>query len=402
MVRQPGRQWLAALLAIATVVGSGGTVWAYGSSGSPGGNGTYYPGREGFAGRFGSLPPPTSPSSSTSCGSPNGWQFSGACTGNGTGWWVDYHCGNYVTSRSQYAAQCVWSTPSSSPSGSSPTSTSSNSPAPVCGSPNGWRFSGCTGNGVGTWTDYSCGTAVTSHTGNAPSGQCVVACGSPNGWQFAGCTGNGVGTWNDYHCGTYVGSNTGNAPAGQCVSQPAACGSPNGWVFAGCTGAYTGTWKDYDCGAYVTQDTGNAPSGECVPGSAGSTASPASSGGGASSPAPSCAPSASTSCSAPVLTGCAGSCTTSGCTGTGTATGSESCTVSHSCPSYASSYSQSVTTGTSACQAQAEHQCAWAQPGYAQVEYCLTGPQGGLVNCSGWSTPYYDPYDCPIPTPVKY
>jgi len=174
------------------------------------------------------------------------------------------------------------------------------------------------------------------------------------------------------------------------------------WTFA----CVNGTKVEYVHNTYTgailnTLDIGTcSASGSGSSGSGGASPTPPSS----SPPAPSCTPSASTSCSGPYLTGCTGSCTSTGCTGTGVATGYEYCTVYHSCPSYTSSYTQPVTTpvttGTSACQQTVEHQCAWGQPGYAQKEYCLTSPLGGVTNCSGWSTPYYDPKDCPVPTPV--
>jgi len=190
-------------------------------------------------------------------------------------------------------------------------------------------------------------------------------------------------------------------------------------VFLSCTGCHTGLFEPTNSctgarnganyqgsapwctGGCPTQSpTPPTSSSQPPPSSSNPPASQSSTPPSSSPPAPSCTPSASTSCSGPYLTGCTGSCTSSGCTGTGVATGYEYCTVDHFCPSYTSSYTQPVTTGTSACQQTVEHQCAWGQPGYAQKEYCLTSPLGGVTDCSGWSAPYYDPKDCPVPTPV--
>ncbi|AEJ40818.1 hypothetical protein TPY_2658 [Sulfobacillus acidophilus TPY] len=120
---------------------------------------------------------------------------------------------------------------------------------------------------------------------------------------------------------------------------------------------------------------------------------------------PQCTPSTSTSCSAPLLTSCTGSCTTTGCSNTGEASGVESCTTyitnADCTTSVGGSYDQWVTVSTSACQAVKQQQCAYAQPGYAITQYCLSGLNGGVVNCSGWSSPQYDPAVCPVPTPIN-
>lgn len=111
--------------------------------------------------------------------------------------------------------------------------------------------------------------------------------------------------------------------------------------------------------------------------------------------APACTVGAVQSCGPVVLTGCASA---------GSATGYQDCTTtttSAACTTSSANTNVPVTEASSTtCQTQVQHQCAPDQPGYAERQTCLTAPAGGLTDCSGWSTPYYDPQGCPVPTPV--
>ena len=237
-----------------------------------------------------------------------------------------------------------------------------------------------------------CGAAV--HASSCPSG-CANVC-TPNGTvteKFQYCTTScHTGEFQGYNsCGSTVGgAHTGYAAGctSGCTSPPPAptCTGTYHWAQTACTNTPgQAVWTDYGpCGQVLSQDTGNATPGTCV----GPTPPPSNS----PPPAPSCTPSSATSCSAPVWTGCSSQ---------GVALGIESCTTTHTCPNAQSTSTRSVTQSTTACQPVTEHQCAYAQPGYAQSETCLTSPTGGVTDCSGWSTPYYDPHDCPIPTPVN-
>lgn len=204
------------------------------------------------------------------------------------------------------------------------------------------------------------------------------------------------------NCGSRNGSNYEGYAAGctaGCSVAPTttACTGTYHWAQTGCTSTPgQAIWTDYGpCGQVLSSNTGNATSGTCLgsgsgsgSGSTSTTTTPTS-----TAPAPSCTPSSSTSTGGTSWTGCASQ---------GVESGTQSYTVYHSCPSYTSSGSRTLTQSTSTtCQSVVEHQCAYAQPGYAQSETCLTSPLGGTTNCSGWSTPYYDPHDCPIPTPVN-
>ncbi len=162
------------------------------------------------------------------------------------------------------------------------------------------------------------------------------------------------------------------------------------WTFSACQNGTQTEWS-HNVNTDAITSTSQV---SCVLGSPGST-NPANTSGSstASNTAPSCTPSASTSYGGTSWTGCARQ---------GVESGTQSYTVYHSCPSYTSYGSRTLTQSTSTtCQAVVEHQCAYAKPGYAQSETCLTSPLGGTANCSGWSTPYYDPHGCPIPTPVN-
>ncbi len=237
-----------------------------------------------------------------------------------------------------------------------------------------------------------CGAAV--HAGSCPSG-CANVC-TPNGTvteKFQYCTTScHTGEFQGYNsCGsTDGGAHTGYAAGctSGCTAPPPtpSCTGTYHWAQTACTSTPgQAVWTDYGpCGQVLSQDTGNATPGTCL----GSTPPPSNS----PPPAPSCTPSSATSCSAPVWTGCSSQ---------GVALGIESCTTTHTCPNAQSTSTRSVTQSTTACQPVTEHQCAYAQPGYAQSETCLTSPTGGVTDCSGWSTPYYDPHDCPIPTPVN-
>ncbi len=247
-----------------------------------------------------------------------------------------------------------------------------------------------------------CGQAV--HSSAGPSG-CANVC-TPNGTLKMvplSCTGScHEATWQQYNsCGSKNGG-TYTSYDGNCTS---GCAAPPTTTPPSCTGTYhwaqTGCastpgqaiWTDYGpCGQILSTNVGNATSGTCLGPSSGGrtpTSNPT-----PTSTAPSCTPSTSTSYGGTSWTGCASQ---------GVESGTQSYTVSHSCPSYTSYGSRTLTQSTSTtCQSVVEHQCAYAKPGYAQSETCLTSPLGGTTNCSGWSTPYYDPHDCPIPTPVNY
>ncbi len=220
------------------------------------------------------------------------------------------------------------------------------------------------------------------------------------------CTGScHEATWQQYNsCGSKNGG-TYTSYDGHCTSGCAAppptntCSGTWHWAQIGCVAGSSGmaTWADIGpCGNQHDVHPGTAKPGTCIISGSGS-------GGGSTTtsnptptstpPAPSCTPSASTSYGGTSWTGCASQ---------GVESGTQSYTVYHSCPSYTSYGSRTLTQSTSTtCQSVVEHQCAYAKPGYAQSETCLTSPLGGTTNCSGWSTPYYDPHGCPIPTPVN-
>lgn len=235
----------------------------------------------------------------------------------------------------------------------------------------------------------SCGSGTTT-TACTPSGSLVP--------KFQYCTSAcHTGEYQNYNsCGSASGSpHTGYAAGctSGCASTtpPSSC-TPNGTVTEkaeGCTStAGVGYFQGYNsCHTAVgSKHTGSAS--WCTGSSTPSSSTPSS-----STPAPSCTPSSSTSY---------GSTDWTGCQAHGVESGTQSYTVNHSCPSYQSSGTRTVTQSTSTtCQSTVRHQCAYAKPGYAQKETCLTDPAGGYTDCSGWSSPYYDPHDCPIPTPVN-
>ena len=167
-------------------------------------------------------------------------------------------------------------------------------------------------------------------------------------------------------------------------------GSYAQWTFSACQ---NGTQTETSHNPYTDAVTSTSQV-SCVANSPASANPANTSGSSSSTTAPSCSPSSSTSYGGTSWTGCASQ---------GVESGTQSYTVYHSCPSYTTNGSRALTQSTSTtCQSVVEHQCAYAKPGYAQSETCLTSPLGGTTNCSGWSTPYYDPHDCPIPTPVNY
>nr|AEP14336.1 hypothetical protein [Sulfobacillus thermotolerans] len=178
------------------------------------------------------------------------------------------------------------------------------------------------------------------------------------------------------NCGSRNGSNyEGYAPgctsgcAATPTSAPTICTGTYHWAQTACTSvAGQAVWTDYGpCGQVLSSDVGNATPGTCA--GASSPSSGGTSSGSTSSAPSACTPSAMTQQGSTYWTGCASP---------GVESGSQTYTVYHSCPSYQSSGSRTVTQSTTTtCQTVVEHQCAYAQPGYAQSETCLTSPTGG-------------------------
>ena len=218
-------------------------------------------------------------------------------------------------------------------------------------------------------------------------------------YTYNGCARQGEITAYDASAGQSY-CTSGSCPAGESqingdgVCQGTGSNNPGTyaqWTFSACQ---NGTQTEYSHNPYTDAITSTSQI-SCASGSTGNSSPGDSTATGSQTPpASSCTPSSSTSTGGTLWTGCARQ---------GVERGTQSYTVYHSCPSYQSSGSRTVTQSTSTtCQSVIEHQCAYAKPGYAQQEMCLTSPLGGTTDCSGWSTPYYDPHNCPIPTPVNY
>lgn len=263
------------------------------------------------------------------------------------------------------------------------------------------------GGGTFCWAQPSGGDNATVNGSPGYLASCVqstsTAC-TPNGTitpKFQYCTSAcHTGEYQNYNsCGSASGSpHTGYAAgctSGCSTSPPATTCTPDGTVTEkseGCTStAGVGYFQGYNsCGSPVgSKHTG--PASWCTGSSTTTTTTTPSS---TPPSTPSCTPSSSISDGGINWTGCAAQSVESG---------TQSYTVYHSCPSYTSSGTRTVTAHTTTtCQAVTQHQCAWEKPGYAQSRQCLTSPLGGVTHCSSWSTPYYDPHDCPIPTPVNF
>ena len=289
----------------------------------------------------------------------------------------------------------------------------------VLASPNALAFGGSTGSttysggsGTGYATGGTSGSSTSTDSWTPADGYqqnlTTSIASNTSGFQNTGTTGQytynacassgGVEAYNAATGQSYCKSGTTCPPGESQINGDGVCqgtGSNNAgtfaqWTFSVCQNGVQTEWS-HNVNTDAITSTSQA---SCVANSP-SNANPANtSGSRASTTAPSCSPSASTSYGGTSWTGCASQ---------GVESGTQSYTVYHSCPSYTSYGSRQVTQSThAACQPVVEHQCAYAKPGYAQSETCLTSPLGGTTNCSGWSTPYYDPHGCPIPTPVNF
>ena len=175
--------------------------------------------------------------------------------------------------------------------------------------------------------------------------------------------------------------------------------TPNGTLtqkFLGCVSNGVGKFEWVNsCGSVESTHDGAASrcdtgSGQPTSGSgSGGSGTTPTQGSGSSGSAPSCT--VTTTYSNPVWTGC---------TAKGEEIGYQHWSRTDSCSGTTSGNNTVGQHTSSTCQPTVRHQCAYAKPGYAQSETCLTSPQGGYADCQGWSNPYYDTYDCPIPTPI--
>lgn len=247
------------------------------------------------------------------------------------------------------------------------------------------------GKGCSPQTKYfSCGSATT--TKQAPS-------------RFVGCT-------NTYHLGKWqpweYTSTGGQIPYGnikiayasQCTANPPpgtvgnpGC-TPNGKLtqhFLGCVSNGVGQfdWVN-SCGSVMSTSTGAAT--RCDTGSSTGGAGSGSRGGSGSGTGGS-----GQTCT---ITTTYGTPQWTGCSAKGVETGYQPWTAKNSCGGTTSGTNSIVQHTSTTCQPTVAHQCAYAKPGYAQQRNCLTSPQGGYTDCGNWSAPYYDTYDCPIPTPI--
>ena len=180
-----------------------------------------------------------------------------------------------------------------------------------------------------------------------------------------------------------------------CSTPPVHC-TPDGTLtlhFLGCAGNGIGKFdRTNSCGSVVSTSTGKAT--RC------DTSGTTPTSGSGSGTTPTQGSGSGGSCQPTVITW--GAVHWTGCSAQGTETGYQSWDGVNACGVTSSGTAPVGQHTSSTCQPTVRHQCAYAKPGYAQKENCLTSPQGGYADCSGWSTPYYDTYDCPIPTPVGY
>lgn len=265
----------------------------------------------------------------------------------------------------------------------------------------------CVGTDVGGCVD---GLQEVKYSGSCPQSVKYIGCtaatapkAAPS--RFVRCTSTyHIGLWQPWvYTATGGQTPSGNlkrAYAAQCTNNPPlgtpqnpGC-TPNGTLtqhFLGCVGNGIGTfnWTN-SCGSVENTSTGPATRCDTASGG-GSTPSPnpPSGGGSGGGSGPTCT--IRTTYGTPQWTGCSAQ---------GVETGYQPWTAVNSCGGTSSGSNPVAQHTTASCQPTIRHQCAYAQPGYAQQETCLTSPQGGYADCSGWSTPYYDPYDCPIPTPI--
>ena len=190
-----------------------------------------------------------------------------------------------------------------------------------------------------------------THTACTPDGQLTL--------NFLGCVGNGVGKFDHTNsCGSVMSTSTGKAK--RCDT-----GSSGG----------NGTNPTEGSGSGSGNGSGSGGSGK--------------SGGGGGGGRQTC-----------TITTTYGTPEWTSCSAKGVEIGYQPWTAKNSCGGTSSGTNPVEQHTSTACQPAINHQCAYAMPGYAQSEHCLTSPLGGYTDCGNWSAPYYDPYDCPIPTPI--